>query len=140
MLIHYGANQNSDDDDDDNDEDEDDDDEAEEDEEDADGNEDEQADDDDDDDDDELPTGRSTLTSQTARQHVFPILVAELVRENIIGKKEGSSIMDQFNSGNPVVRYFDNARKLSNTNRSKIIIIKIITLFFHVKQCSAGCV
>ena len=70
-----------------------------------DGNDDEQADDDDDDDDDEFPAGGSKLTSQAARQHVFPILIAELVRENIIGKKEGSSIMDQFNSGNPVVRY-----------------------------------
>ncbi len=129
MLIHYGANQNGDDDD--NDEDEDDDDEAEEDEEDADGNEDEQADDDDDDD-DELPTGRSTLTSQTARQHVFPILVAELVRENIIGKKEGSSIMDQFNSGNPVVRYFNNARNLSNTNRSIIVIVIIIIMIIII--------
>lgn len=64
------------------------------------------------DDEDEEGGGSRQLTSQVAREHVFPFLVAELVKENIIGRKEADLILTQFNEGNPFIRsesFSDNA-------------------------------
>lgn len=40
------------------------------------------------------------LTSRAARDHVFPILVNELVKESIIGARDGNLILKMFASGN----------------------------------------
>jgi hypothetical protein len=43
------------------------------------------------------------VTSQAARNHVFPILVSELVKENILSARQGSSVMKQFSEGSAVI-------------------------------------
>ena len=60
-------------------------------------------DEDEDEEDDENFNGSSLITSQAARDQVFPILVNELVKENIISNGAGKIIMQQFTSGNPVI-------------------------------------
>lgn len=45
----------------------------------------------------------SLITSQSARDHVFPILVSELVKEGILSARIGEAIMKQFSVGNPVI-------------------------------------
>jgi hypothetical protein len=47
--------------------------------------------------------GTSLITSQAARNHVFPILVSELVKENILTAKHGAAIMKQFSEGSAVI-------------------------------------
>lgn len=75
-----------------------------------DGSEEEEEEDDDDEDgeeedEEESPeeNGNSLLLSQTARDHIFPILVQELVKENIIAKPHGRIILQEFAAGNPVI-------------------------------------
>lgn len=41
------------------------------------------------------------LVTQSARDHIFPILVQELVKENIINKQSGRIILQEFASSNP---------------------------------------
>lgn len=45
----------------------------------------------------------SLLLSQTARDHIFPILVQELIKENILSKADGRIVLQEFVAGNPVV-------------------------------------
>jgi len=59
--------------------------------------------DDDDDDEDEEPQDGSLLTSQVARNHFFPILISELVKERILDNKQGGFILKQFSQSNPVI-------------------------------------
>jgi hypothetical protein len=67
--------------------------------------EDEEDDEDDEEDDgeDEEDPGSSLLLSQSARDHVFPILVQELVKESIITQNAGKVILREFSTGNPVI-------------------------------------
>jgi len=70
--------------------------------------EDEEGDDDDDGDDyddgeDYEDPGASLITSKSARDHVFPILVTELMKESIISRGDGKVIMQQFAANNPAV-------------------------------------
>lgn len=58
---------------------------------------------DDDEDEDGSTGGTSLITSQAARNHVFPILISELVKESIITNKHGAMIMKQFTEGSPVI-------------------------------------
>lgn len=43
------------------------------------------------------------LVTQSARDHIFPILVQELVKENIINKQSGRIILQEFASSNPAI-------------------------------------
>jgi hypothetical protein len=43
------------------------------------------------------------LTSQVARNHFFPILISELVKERILDNKQGGFILKQFSQSNPVI-------------------------------------
>lgn len=45
----------------------------------------------------------SLITSQLARERVFPILIAELVKESILSSEIGNAIMKQFAMRNPVI-------------------------------------
>lgn len=54
-------------------------------------------------DDDVENEGSGVLLSQTARDHIFPILVQELIKENIISKPDGRLILQEFAAGNPVI-------------------------------------
>ena len=45
----------------------------------------------------------SLMTSQAARNHVFPILVTELVRESILPQQLGELIVRRFSEGSPVI-------------------------------------
>lgn len=56
-----------------------------------------------DDDEDLGEPGVSLITSKAARDHVFPILVQELMKETIISRRDGSIIMQQFASNNPII-------------------------------------
>jgi len=56
-----------------------------------------------DDDDEDEQEGQSLLTSQAARNHVFPILISELVKESILDNKQGVFILKQFSQGNAVI-------------------------------------
>ena len=47
--------------------------------------------------------GTSLITSQAARNHVFPILIAELVKESILTSKQGAVIMKHFGEGNALI-------------------------------------
>lgn len=47
--------------------------------------------------------GASLITSKSARDHVFPILVTELIKESIISRGDGKVIMQQFAANNPAV-------------------------------------
>lgn len=87
--------------------------------------------DDNDDDVDDSEGSSGLLTSKSARDHVFPILIAELVKEGLIGKREGSFIMDQFNSGNPIIR---SPLLLFN------MLLNQIRYFMYHNQCCSGCV
>ncbi len=51
----------------------------------------------------EEDNGTSWITSQTARDHVFPILISELVKENILSAHAGAVVMQQFGQKNPVI-------------------------------------
>jgi hypothetical protein len=44
------------------------------------------------------------MTSQAAREHVFPILVAELVKEGIMVDAHGGKLLSLFQHGNQVVK------------------------------------
>ena len=52
---------------------------------------------------DSSAAGNSLLTSQSARDRVFPILISELVKENILSLDVGDAILKQFAMGNPVI-------------------------------------
>lgn len=80
-------------------------DDEEEDDEEEDGDEEDEEDGEEGDDEEESPeeNGNSLLLSQTARDHIFPILVQELVKENIIAKPDGKVILQEFAAGNPVI-------------------------------------
>ena len=41
---------------------------------------------------------RKIMSSQAARDHVFPILVSELIKENIVDGKNGARLMELFKS------------------------------------------
>ena len=41
---------------------------------------------------------RKVMSSQAAREHVFPILVSELIKENIVDGKSGARLMELFKS------------------------------------------
>jgi hypothetical protein len=43
------------------------------------------------------------MSTQTARDHIFPILISELVKENIINNEHGNSLLTAFNNGNVVI-------------------------------------
>jgi hypothetical protein len=43
------------------------------------------------------------LVTKTARDHIFPILVQELVKENILNKSAGRVILQEFAGNNPVI-------------------------------------
>lgn len=75
----------------------------EDDEDDNDEEEEEDGDDEEDDGDFEEDPGRSLITPKSAREHVFPILVQELVKESIVSRRDGGIIMQQFAANNPVV-------------------------------------
>lgn len=47
--------------------------------------------------------GNSLILSQTARDHVFPILIQELIKESIISRNDGKIILQEFAAGNPVI-------------------------------------
>eukprot|EP01032_Pedospumella_encystans_P013349 gene13349-15376_t len=51
----------------------------------------------------EQDQGTSLITSQAARNHVFPILVNELVKESILTSKQGKAVMAQFSEGSSVI-------------------------------------
>jgi len=59
---------------------------------------------DEDDEDDDEEEENDVVTPQSARDHVFPILVAELVKESILSSSEGTSIMKRFAEGNPAIK------------------------------------
>jgi hypothetical protein len=46
---------------------------------------------------------KSLLTSQAARDHVFPILISELTKESIISREDGAAILKLFARGSPVI-------------------------------------
>lgn len=63
-----------------------------------------EAEDDDEEDEEEVEdNGTSWITSQNARDHVFPILISELVKENILSAHAGAVVMQQFGQKNPVI-------------------------------------
>ena len=43
------------------------------------------------------------MGSQAARDHVFPILIKELVKEEIMGAEDGTTLLDLYKAGSPVV-------------------------------------
>ncbi len=43
------------------------------------------------------------MTSNAARQHVFPILIAEFVKESILSDRAGATIMRHFERDNAVI-------------------------------------
>ena len=43
------------------------------------------------------------LADQAARDHVFPILVNELIKEEIMGNEDGKTLLNLYNNGSPVV-------------------------------------
>jgi hypothetical protein len=45
----------------------------------------------------------SLITSQSARGHVFPILVSELVKESIMEKPDGELILKEFGKNHPAI-------------------------------------
>eukprot|EP01038_Epipyxis_sp_PR26KG_P012570 gene12570-16858_t len=55
----------------------------------------------DNDDDDDEEEEEDLVTTQSARDHVFPILVSELVKEGILSSSEGTIIMKHFASSPP---------------------------------------
>lgn len=81
-------------------------------------------DDQDDEDDDGLDGhGVSLITSKSARDHVFPILVQELVKENIISRQDGAIIMKQFADNNPIV---STALDLYDTNNDMAKLVEAL--------------
>lgn len=78
----------------------------------------------DDEDDDGLDGhGVSLITSKSARDHVFPILVQELVKENIISRQDGGIIMKQFADNNPIV---STALDLYDTNNDMAKLVEAL--------------
>lgn len=78
----------------------------------------------DDEDDDGLDgPGVSLITSKSARDHVFPILVQELVKENIISRPDGAIIMKQFADNNPIV---STALDLYDTNNDMAKLVEAL--------------
>jgi hypothetical protein len=48
-------------------------------------------------------TSQGNITSQAARNHVFPMLVTELVKESIMSSADGKVLLQAFSKGNEVV-------------------------------------
>ena len=63
----------------------------------------EQEEEDDDDDDDEDDDGDDFMSSQDARQQIFPILVSELNKESIISETDHSTLLRLFSANNDVL-------------------------------------
>ena len=61
------------------------------------------SDSDDDDDDDEDDDGDDFMSSQDARQQIFPILVSELKKESIISETDHSTLLRLFSANNDVL-------------------------------------
>lgn len=55
------------------------------------------------DEEDEAAHGTSLISSHAARNHVFPILVSELVKESILTSRQGAAIMQLFSEGSAVI-------------------------------------
>lgn len=60
-------------------------------------------DNDDDDDDDDATDGKQLMSTQSARDHIFPILVSELSKENIISFSDGETLLSAFKNGDVVI-------------------------------------
>ena len=72
------------------------------------GGEDDYGDDENDDNDDEPEGGeeeaeRGLMSTQAAREYIFPILIAELVKENVLNPGQGAALKNLFQKGDAVV-------------------------------------
>ena len=52
---------------------------------------------------DGLPSDERLMSSQAARDHVFPVLISELTKEGIIRDDEGKQILKLFAEGNTII-------------------------------------